>query len=86
MKDLFVDSFLIFKYTIVYCHIMCTCNQMRVPFFSRSFLTIIESILDKIKIITPNQRMFLFILKKKSILMHMLKIRTQYVQVMIKIS
>jgi hypothetical protein len=65
MKDLFVDSFLIFKYTTVYCHIMCTCNQMRVPFLSRSFLTIIESILDKIQIITPNQRMFLFIFKKK---------------------
>jgi len=42
---------------------------MHVSFRSRSFLTIIESIVGKIQIITPHQRMFLFILKK-SILAH----------------
>jgi hypothetical protein len=51
---------------------------MHVSFFSRSFLTIIESILDKIQIITPNQRIFLFIFRKKSILTHVLKIPKQY--------
>jgi len=35
-------------------------NQMQVSFLSRSFLTIIESIIGKIQIITPHQRMFLF--------------------------
>ena len=49
---------------------------MYVSFFSRSFLTIIESILGKIQIITPHQTMFLFIKKKKSILTHVLKICT----------
>jgi hypothetical protein len=39
---------------------------MHVYFFSQSFLTIIESILGKIHIITPHQTMFLFILKKIS--------------------
>jgi len=34
---------------------------MHVSFFSRSFLPIIESILGKIQIITPHQRIFLFI-------------------------
>jgi hypothetical protein len=34
------------------------CNQMHVSFFSRSFLTIIESILGQIQIITPHQTMF----------------------------
>jgi hypothetical protein len=68
----------IFEYTILHCRALCTCtwcNQMHVSFFSGSFLTVIESILGKIQIITPNQRMFLFIFKK-SILTHMLKIRT----------
>jgi hypothetical protein len=50
-----------------------------------SFFSIIESMLDKIQIITPNQRMFYTFLEKKSILAHMLKIPTQYVQMMIKI-
>jgi len=40
-------------------------NQMQVSFLSRSFLTIIESIIGKIQIITPHQRMFLFILKNQ---------------------
>jgi hypothetical protein len=50
---------------------------MHVSFFSRSFLTIIESILDKIQIITPNQRIFLFIFRKKSILTHKVYIRNK---------
>ena len=41
---------------------------MHVSFFSQSFLTIIESILGKIQIITPHQTMFLFILKKNQYL------------------
>jgi hypothetical protein len=48
---------------------------MHVSFFSRSFLTIIESIIGQIQIITPHQRMFLFIFKK-SILTHVWKIHT----------
>jgi len=35
---------------------------MHVSFFSQSFLTIIESIIGKIQMITPHQRMFI---KKK---------------------
>ena len=83
MKVRFVDSFVIFKYTIVYCRFMYG-NRIRVSFFSRSFLTNIESILGKIQIITSHQRIFVYLLKK-SILTHVLKIRTQYVQIMIKI-
>jgi hypothetical protein len=67
MKDCFVDNFVIFKYTILHCRALCICtwcNQMHVSFFSRSFLTIIESILGKIQIIPPHQTMFLFIFKK----------------------
>jgi hypothetical protein len=62
----------------VYSRIMCTCtwcNQMHVSFFSQNFLTIIESIIGKIQIITPHQRMYLFIFEK-SILTHALKIHT----------
>jgi hypothetical protein len=67
MKDHFVDNFVIFEYTILHCRALCICtrcNQIYVSFFSRSFLTIIESILGKIQIITPHQTMFLFIKKK----------------------
>ena len=48
---------------------------MHVSFFSQNFLTIIESIIGKIQIITPHQRMYLFIFEK-SILTHVLKIHT----------
>jgi len=37
---------------------------MHVSFFSRTFLTVVESIIGKIQIIIPHQRMFLFIPKK----------------------
>ena len=67
MKDRFVDNFVFFEYTILHCRALCICtwcNQMHVSFFSRSFLTIIESILGKIQIITPHQTMF-YLFKKK---------------------
>jgi len=66
MKDPFVDSFVIFKYTIVYCRIMYVHDIIKCVFlfFSRSFLTIIESMLGKIQITTPHQRIFLIYLKK----------------------
>ena len=86
MKDRFVDSFVIFKYTIVYCRIMCTCtscNQMCVSFFSRRFLIIIESILGKNSDNNTSSENVLFILKK-SMLTYVLKICTQYVEMMIK--
>jgi hypothetical protein len=53
------------------------CNQMRVSFYSRSFLTINESILGKIQITTPYQSFFFYLLLfSKSILTHVLKLRT----------
>jgi hypothetical protein len=57
MKDRFVDSFVMFKYTIVYLYEHDVIKWVLL-FFSHSFLTIIESMLGRFRIITLQQRKF----------------------------
>ena len=79
MKDRFVDSFVMFKYTIVYLYEHDVIKWVLL-FFSHSFLTIIESMLGRFRIITLQQRkfwlLFFFFKAKKWIVTHVSKLHT----------
>jgi hypothetical protein len=59
MRVRFVDSFVIFEYTIVHCYEYDVIDCIFL--FSLSFLTNIVSILGIVQIITRHQRKFLLI-------------------------